>query len=281
MKKYFLNDGQNQLGPFDINDLKFRDIKPDTNIWFDGLSDWTPAGQIEELNFLFSSVPTPTPPPIVKVQKIDSPSIQNKKSEKKYKIFWLIFGLICIILITLFLVHLSSSENEKALLKNQLSNTQQQLQAQANEQKKLEQEKQEQIAVATSRNMEYRNNWPKYVSVDIASFNPLSFGGFDNIVVNATNKTQFPLDLIVAEVTYWKSDGKIFKTEKVSIVDIPGNESRFVIAPSSPRGTSLTVEILKITAGKFNFCYDVDAVPTPDGKFYDNRNPNDPWKCGQ
>lgn len=70
MKKYFLHNGTEQQGPFDIEDLKAKKITKDTAIWCEGLPDWTTAGMIVELNELFNvSTPPPfnskssTPPP--------------------------------------------------------------------------------------------------------------------------------------------------------------------------------------------------------------------------
>lgn len=60
MKKYYLHDGANQEGPFDIEDLRARKISKETAIWFEGLPAWTTAGEIDELDVLFNVA---TPPP--------------------------------------------------------------------------------------------------------------------------------------------------------------------------------------------------------------------------
>lgn len=60
MKKYFLHNGTEQQGPFDIEDLKARKITKDTAIWNEGITDWTSAGKIAELNDLFTNA-TPLP----------------------------------------------------------------------------------------------------------------------------------------------------------------------------------------------------------------------------
>lgn len=60
MKKYYLHDGSNQLGPFDIDDLKNRNVIKSTPVWYEGLSEWTSADQIEELkDFLGNAIPPP------------------------------------------------------------------------------------------------------------------------------------------------------------------------------------------------------------------------------
>ncbi len=66
MKKYFLHDGINQYGPFDLTELESKIITPQTMVWYDELPTWKPAAEIEELkNLLNSKVPASqilTPP---------------------------------------------------------------------------------------------------------------------------------------------------------------------------------------------------------------------------
>tara|TARA_R110002072_G_scaffold20671_25_gene74742 strand:+ start:5634 stop:6296 length:663 start_codon:yes stop_codon:yes gene_type:complete len=61
MKKYYLHNGTEQEGPFDISDLKSKGITAKTEVWYEGISDWTNADEIDELKSLFSKA---TPPPI-------------------------------------------------------------------------------------------------------------------------------------------------------------------------------------------------------------------------
>ena len=69
MKKYHYSDGQSQFGPFSFDELKDLPIKRDTFVWFEGIENWTQAGEIEELKELFKSTPPPftssasSPPP--------------------------------------------------------------------------------------------------------------------------------------------------------------------------------------------------------------------------
>lgn len=53
MKKYYINNGEQNLGPFDLNDLKSKGIDRDTLVWFFGLERWSRARSIPELKELF------------------------------------------------------------------------------------------------------------------------------------------------------------------------------------------------------------------------------------
>jgi len=78
MKKYYLHNGTEQDGPFDIADLRSKGITTKTEVWCEGLSDWTNADQISELKELFSNA---TPPPIR--PKTTSEKTQQETKPKK------------------------------------------------------------------------------------------------------------------------------------------------------------------------------------------------------
>lgn len=59
MKKYYVHDGQDQSGPFDVHILKENKIRKDTPIWFEGLNDWTRAVKIDELKEFILPIPPP------------------------------------------------------------------------------------------------------------------------------------------------------------------------------------------------------------------------------
>ncbi len=55
MKQYYYANGDQQLGPFTFQELRSKNIKKETYIWYDGLGDWKRAGELPELNPLFES----------------------------------------------------------------------------------------------------------------------------------------------------------------------------------------------------------------------------------
>ncbi len=48
-KIYLRKDAKITLGPFSLEKLKEKDLKASDLVWYEGLSDWTPAGEIAEL----------------------------------------------------------------------------------------------------------------------------------------------------------------------------------------------------------------------------------------
>ena len=63
MKYFILDSNSQQLGPFSIYELKDRGIDEKTLVWTDGMADWQPAWQVEEIKKLIFDQPAGTPPP--------------------------------------------------------------------------------------------------------------------------------------------------------------------------------------------------------------------------
>lgn len=80
MKKYYLHNGTESSGPFDIEELKAKKITKASPVWFEGMLHWKTAGEIPELNHLFTINPPPfplfeTPEP--------TPKVETKKEARK------------------------------------------------------------------------------------------------------------------------------------------------------------------------------------------------------
>lgn len=50
-------DGGHKLGPFTLDELKKRNLKRETPVWRHPMPDWKPAGELPELEELFSMTP--------------------------------------------------------------------------------------------------------------------------------------------------------------------------------------------------------------------------------
>ena len=59
MKKYFYSNGKEKHGPLGLDELKQKDISEETLIWFEGLDDWTPAGELDEIKPVLELQPPP------------------------------------------------------------------------------------------------------------------------------------------------------------------------------------------------------------------------------
>lgn len=105
---YFYLLGDQQLGPFTLDELKNQHINRETLVWYDGIPDWEKASNIEALKNFFI-----TPPPIPKKnEKSDSPKaeLQPQTKKKKNKIGRLVLGIL-IVVAAFFIIEEISSGN--------------------------------------------------------------------------------------------------------------------------------------------------------------------------
>lgn len=119
MKKYYLHNGTEQQGPFDIEGLKAKIISKETPIWFEGLSEWTTASKIDELNELFVKTTPPqftskttSPPPFEKPPIQQTINSQLPASEKKNTLGIILqsIGIIGAIVIIAMIINAKMSE---------------------------------------------------------------------------------------------------------------------------------------------------------------------------
>ncbi len=67
MEYHYVNEQNKKAGPVSVDELKSHGIKADTLVWCQGMGDWKPANQVEELKELFPTVPG-SPPPLPRDQ---------------------------------------------------------------------------------------------------------------------------------------------------------------------------------------------------------------------
>lgn len=95
MKKFYYSDGNTKYGPFTYEELKDKEINPETLIWYEGLKDWMPASKVEEMRPILELIPPeiesskiekeikPTLKPIT--PKVENTKLENEKSGFVYK----------------------------------------------------------------------------------------------------------------------------------------------------------------------------------------------------
>lgn len=136
MKTYYLHDGNESKGPFDLEQLKSKNITRTTPVWSAGMEDWKTAGEVEELKSVLATVPPPVKSFITFPSKTE-----EEKEEKDLKIlgltkkhFFLAAGVFLLVVLLLITNHLQ--ENRKAKLEqknNQTEKNNQQYQLQQKE----------------------------------------------------------------------------------------------------------------------------------------------------
>jgi len=275
MRKYFIHNGEAENGPFDIEQLKLMQIKSETPIWYEGLQSWTVAGNVEELKAIIIS--TSTPPKFENITQQNSnvhpPSFESNqnfepKKSKTLRNVLIGVGVLVIVFIGLSIAMNNSeptyNENGEIITVDSAATS-----AVDEERNKINEE-------LTIKNRNYRNNFEKYIKVSTNQYTYSELGGISNLDVIVTNDTDYMLDEVNVNIDYIKDNGDIFKSEIVTINNIPAHQNKSASAPESNRGTSVEVRMDGITSKKMHFCfYATNGIGTNS----EPENANDPYYC--
>ena len=112
MKIYYINNGNENGGPFTIEELKLQQISTATLVWYNGMDEWKYAGEIPELQYLFNIVP----PPIKPVLKTSSPASTEPRTILGLKISHFILAVAFTIIMIFILVLNIIQNNKRSLL---------------------------------------------------------------------------------------------------------------------------------------------------------------------
>jgi preprotein translocase subunit SecG len=153
MISYYINNGNENGGPFTIEELKLQDISRATLVWYNGMDEWKYAGEIGELQFLFKV----TPPPIKPVQKTSSPLMTEPRTilglKKSHFILAVAFAAIMIFILVLTIIQ----NNKRSILEErnrqtELANEKVQLEQKADIEQRIQDEIQNKIATENNNN---------------------------------------------------------------------------------------------------------------------------------
>ena len=105
MKYFILDSNSQQQGPFTIYELKDRGINEQTLVWAEGMDNWQPAWQVEEIKRLLFDQPagTPPPPPHSTDSFSQTPSGQPMSPQPQQSHRALIAGIIIAVIILVVL----------------------------------------------------------------------------------------------------------------------------------------------------------------------------------
>lgn len=158
MKKYYLHNGTESSGPFDLAELQMKQITASTPVWFSGMPDWKTAGEIDELQTIIKVIPPPikfVQPIIQKEEKIEEEDPQIMGLNKNT--FYIMLIVLVLIIGTIILTILQENRRinfEEKNNKTEKENRQFQLQEkeiQEQKQRIIEQEKLEAERLTTER----------------------------------------------------------------------------------------------------------------------------------
>lgn len=226
MKKYYLHNGQESIGPFTKEELKEQKIKKYTPVWSEDMNDWKKAGEIDELKIILLSIPPPN---------YNSQKNEFVKPQKRSFLKYFLIGIFLMAFVVIGSTIISENNTN-----NQDTN----------------------ILADDSIQRQTRNNITSLVQVTTNQYSVSTFGGISNLEVIVTNNTNNTIDQITVAIDYIKENGDIYTTEYLTFNNIPANQNKSLSAPDSNRGLSVNLTKQTITASGLNLCYDNNTVPT-------------------
>ena len=120
MKKYFLHNGSESSGPFDIEELKIKKINKSTPVWFDGMEHWKTAEQIPELTSLFFVIPPPFK--VTTNTKPNEKIINNNQAQEilglSKNTFFAVLGILVFCIGTIVFNSIQDSRSRELAIKN-------------------------------------------------------------------------------------------------------------------------------------------------------------------
>ncbi len=222
MKKYYLHDGSKQLGPFSFDELKNFSIAKQTPIWYEGLSDWTSAANVEELSLLFAS----NPPIFNRKEESELKGLvkRNNRNNANFKLIWNVLRVFAAIFL-IFLVYRLVADNNHLYAGERIKSI---------------------VDGIDGEKEHIRNNILSYVSVGNSSYNYRLIGGISNLSLVVTNNSGYMLDDVKVKLSIIKADGGLWKEIFVDFTYVPANNSETIRIPDSDRGISVKYQIVSI-----------------------------------
>jgi hypothetical protein len=98
-------------------------------------------------------------------------------------------------------------------------------------------------------------NIASQVSVGANGYTVGTFGGINDLQVTVTNRSAYPLDLVVVEVQYIQANKKIYKTENLYFRGIGAGSALMQEAPKSSRGIKVSYKITMINSKELGLSY--------------------------
>jgi hypothetical protein len=107
----------------------------------------------------------------------------------------------------------------------------------------------------TDKETGIKANIASQVAVGANGYTVGTFGGITDLQVTVTNRSAYPLDLVVVEVQYIQANKKIYKTENLYFRGIGAGSALMQEAPKSSRGTRVQYKITMINSKELGLSY--------------------------
>lgn len=200
-------------------------------------------------------IPTPVVPPQtapVAIQPLEDSIVKNSDDRSGSALWYIIIGVIVLLVAGAGIwwyyrqqPSAAAQDQDKQLLQkveqaNLAADRERRLRAQKDSlelQQTLEKER---------KINDFKANQGKYIQHKINYDYDGTFGGIKNVSVTVSNQSGFKMNEVTVQLQYIKKNGDLYETKKVSVYNIPAQQSRTITAPGSKRGTKMQSRITAI-----------------------------------
>ena len=114
-----------------------------------------------------------------------------------------------------------------------------------------------------------RQRWHKLIVATNSNYGIGLLGGIKDLKVIVTNHSDFPLDEVVAKLTYVKASGGVWKEKLVSVSAIPANDSKEQPGDDVGRGKKVKVSVYKVVSKKMKLSYtEGQTIKNPEDPYF-------------
>jgi hypothetical protein len=255
MTEYHIKTPTGKDGPFSVEELRKKKIKPETMVSENG-TEWTQAGMVEPLRPMFQeSAISGSKKPGRQGYSISDE--QPKEASSRSRISMLQYTAF-VLLILNGVVYYYKQQNPTSEKRLEVSAAPAVIKKLPGVRIAVE-HKSTGMADRTAKadtTIKIRNNWSTFIKAVPNDFKHYKRGGIHHLQAIVQNKTGFPLDTVKLAVNYIRR-GQTFKTEFLTLVNIPEHGEISVPAPDSRGGTAVKVDFTEISSQKMQFFYNV------------------------
>jgi hypothetical protein len=103
---------------------------------------------------------------------------------------------------------------------------------------------------AVGSNEQYKNDWRRYITVQLNSGYKTGFGGFKDLTLLVNNYLPYKVEHLQVKINYIKAKGDSYKTETVNVYNLDPNNPKIIRAPESRRGVRLQISVTGISCSE-------------------------------
>jgi hypothetical protein len=261
MSTFLMHDGRNELGPFTIDELKKQKLTRNTPIRVQGTDKWSPAEKINGLR----EVVVPR-----KIRKIEDvvPAIKETYQDLRQRKPLALYGsfLAVAMLASVFILTKGDTSHRMSPQVVSAAQINTPLPSTVTEPAPVRPVADSLVAtiqtatpvpkaIKEDPSRTARLHWTKLIKASNSNYGIGVLGGIKDLSVSVSNRSDYPVDEAVVNVTYLKANGKTIKNKLITLYGIAPGDSKEHAVPDYIRGKKVRVSLYKVVSKRMKLFY--------------------------